>query len=772
MKKYVSSIITLCIAALMCLSLIPVGMLAASAQPVLDPDWTYIGTQSSPDASYFGQDAQTGALCFNSTTTEQLVLNNQTLFPAETTKQGFKLEFDVNFTGSYLAFSFVGNNPGNLMDGYVTVCFIDSWTFIKTENIGGASDILIGENNSMLRPNINGAGEKHVVIELQDGKLTVTVGGEVYWDAYQLPENWIGTGHMGMFVQGSTQGYVKNLTLTAGGQSKTYFAAPLQSEETTTEPEPTTEPETTAPETTEPEQTTQPGEDSGEYDDPSSIDEINYHNMEGWTLVGKGDLAYKKEGSDVLYFDYMDMDYAGPSGGMLVINSEVLGENTENFVNFNPSYMADYIIEFDLCIEDVDRGSVFLSLISDNKDHLANNGVGITFNDSCSALKYEVPAVTNYGTPAGSNTFGCIYGNGVYHIVVRKSYSQNDTTVVDVIMNDEVVVDGFEFPTHVPGDHGNNGEWRIPDTGYVGFCFSGVKGYLANVTVTNFYSNYTKTFFSSELPFEGELQWEQAGNTDPALAITVERGQYVHGYNNGAYPETASASVFKNGLDMSNFCFVFRPQQIITAEADANAYMSFALLNAKGYTEDPEAAQGLLAKIVAKDDGTAELTLLSMLKGEALGAHSTTIALESFEAGTSYFMSFKQTAEGTDVFFEDEKIAVLDWLNADVYEGNVGYFAYAASNSVGQMQEWVIQDLNYEYAVNYMGNADEAGKDNKPEQTTTETETEPEVTTNNETTEETTEPEPKKGCKSVIGAGAVVIAALAAFAFCKKKKEN
>ena len=747
MKKKISSMITLCIAALMCLSLLPAGMLVASAQPAFDPDWTYIGTQSAPDASYFGQDAETGALRFNSTTTEQLVLNNGELFPAATTKQGFKLEFDVNFSGSYLAFSFAGNNPANLMDGYVTVCFIDSWTFIKTENVGGSSDILMGDNNSMLRPNINGAGEKHVVIELQDGKLTVTVGGEVYWDAYALPEGWIGAGHMGIFVQGNNQGYVKNLTVTAGGQSKTYFAAPSQSEENTTEP----------------------GEGSGEYDDPSSIDEINYHNMEGWTLVGKGDLSYKKEGSDALYFDYMDMDYAGPSGGMLVINSDALGDNTENYMEFNPAYMADYTIEFDLCIEDIDRGSVFLALISDNKDHLANNGVGITFNDSCSALKYEVPAVTNYGTPAGSNTFGCIYGNGTYHIVVKKTYTGNETTMVDVIMNDEVVVEGFEFPTHVPGDHGNNDQWPIPDTGYVGFCFSGVKGFLANVTVTSFYSNFSKTYFSSEIPFEGELQWE----TGSPLEITVERGQYIHGYNNGEYDAATAASVFKNGLDMSNFCFVFSPEQIVTSAQDANAYMSFALLNAKGYTEDPEAAQGLLAKIVAKDDGTAELTLMSMLKGEALGAHSTSITLESFEEGTAYFMVVKKTSEGITVYFEDEKIAVLDWLSTDVYEGGVGYFAFTASNSAGMMQEWSIHELNYENAVNYLGNADKAGEDTKPEQTT-EAQTQPEQTTGDGSAENETDDgeEPGRGCKSVIGTSAVVGAALLAAAFCRKKKED
>ena len=174
MKKYISSVLSVCIAAFLCLSLLPFGMITAGAA-AFDPDWTYIGTQSTPDAAYFGQDAD-GVLRFHSSTTEQLVLTNLSTFPTSATKQGFTVEFDLDFTGSYLAFSFAGNNPHNLMDGYVTVCFIDSWTFIKTENIGGTSDILMGDNNSMLRPNINGAGEKHVVIKLEDGKLSVTVG--------------------------------------------------------------------------------------------------------------------------------------------------------------------------------------------------------------------------------------------------------------------------------------------------------------------------------------------------------------------------------------------------------------------------------------------------------------------------------------------------------------------------------------------------------------------------------------------------------------------
>jgi hypothetical protein len=271
------------------------------------------------------------------------------------------MEFDVNFVGSYLAVSFGGKDDTNLMNGYGSVAFIDSWTFLKPENIDGIESLPItGEENALLRTPISGKGEKHVVIALDNGKLSVTVGGETYWTDYNVA-GWLDIGYVGIFAQENTSAYIRNLKVTNGvsGASKTYFVVTG---------------------------------DAG--DDPV----LNGPTIQDWTVVGAEEALYQIGDKGVLYFDNLDSTHS-----QLILNSGLYGKDNPNYLNFDPATMTDYTIEYDMSINEVVSGRGYLSftVLGDNHAHLGNNGVVMVFNSDVSTFKYEIPAVKNDETPIG-----------------------------------------------------------------------------------------------------------------------------------------------------------------------------------------------------------------------------------------------------------------------------------------------------------------------------------------------------------------------------------
>ncbi len=223
-----------------------------TAKPVVDPGdepdsfsgngmhgwvdgWLHVYREPVPVSElHVKQDPETGRLVFNTKDcTELFVLNNESedpekqqgraRFPAGDMAKAFTVEFDIDFTGTYFAICFGGRDDLNVTDGFMTVAFINDWTFIKTENIGGQSVI----DTDNLRQNINGAGKKHVVISYADYLLTVTVDGETYWKDYKIEKNQISTGYFGMFFQSEfNNGYISDMKITNGvtGYSQIFFA--------------------------------------------------------------------------------------------------------------------------------------------------------------------------------------------------------------------------------------------------------------------------------------------------------------------------------------------------------------------------------------------------------------------------------------------------------------------------------------------------------------------------------------------------------------------
>ena len=133
--------------------------------------------------------------------------------------------------------------------------------------------------------------------------------------------------------------------------------------------------------------------------------------------------------------------------------------------------------------------------------------------------------------------------------------------------------------------------------------------------------------------------------------------------------------------------------------------MGFSLMDTlKDYnTELPSKTSGLVAEFYANDDGTAKLYLKSLLPDETFGEHTTTVDLAEFDVDKEYTVQLKQTEAGTEVYWAGTKVATLDWLDSTVFDAQVGYLSFGASNTKGTTQQWVISKVNGENAADYLG---------------------------------------------------------------------
>ena len=543
---------------------------------------------------------------------------------------------------------------------------------IKKEYAGGAeTNGMIGDVVA-LSPD---SGWVHFKIIKSGANLTVFINDAEVISvdmATQVDDDYLGSGFIG-FQTHDAAGSVRNFRITndTTGAVQSYFPSP--------------------------------GTNPGEIIEPDPVIPPPPKELSGWQVNAR----YPGQKSHVDLQDGM-LAFGGEGEKDIVLNGG--GSSAENTEKFAADNMSRYTAEYDMQINKLvgKMGYRFVFTFNGYTDvHLGDRSIGFHANDSISCLYKE--RVNNdpsdidnpndppaYGEMEGGSKAppprgGALSDGSWHHVKLQK----NDN-LLSVWIDGEAILLNIDLY-----DYGCD---YYAGSGYVGFLIQNMEGYLCNMKLTNDTTGESTTFFKG---YGKDITGWRAAGGDTTIQ-PQPAGMGVRGVNAGQCPDDNSAIRYILPLDLSDFSFTVRPESIVTTEDDSSAWMGPAIVNQNRYFDmtDADRASGFVTQIFANKDGSAVMKILSLLPDGGFGDETESIDLDSFIPDESYTFGYKMTDDGLEVYVDGEKAATLDWLTG-VYEENIGYFSFSASQNPanGVNQVWVIEKMNGHDAISYESDA-------------------------------------------------------------------